>query len=174
MRNVATYTKYWFIGWLILLASEKTQYRVMSLIYNIINGIIPILLSSKAQGCKAFWKASKPFYVGIHWIVLAEHSQMSTHVPGSFFRFFAPFSVGQISQQQHKGLCSLFPMILKRQCVLKCFGVQLQSKKGNLILQVGSLKSIYIWNLHSVWSYTHGNILITIHTFANLIYIFSC
>ena len=175
---------------------------------------------------KIFEKPSKSFYVGIHWIALAEHSQMSTHVPGSFFRFFAPFSVGQISQQQHKGLCSLFPMILKSQCVLKCFGVQLQSKKGNLILQDGSLKSTcelgydgplydgllsmtdnmlgpspmhmkyvsyvydrfciwrtnflgpvesiisrftctYIWNLHTVWSYTHGNILISIHIFAN-------
>ena len=28
------------------------------------------LLSSKAQGCKVFWKASKPCCVGIHWIVL--------------------------------------------------------------------------------------------------------
>ena len=48
------------------------------------------LLSSKAQGRKDFWKPSKPCHVGIHWIALAEYSQMSTHVPGfqSFFIFF--------------------------------------------------------------------------------------
>ena len=47
------------------------------------------LLSSKALGRKYFWKPSKPCHVGIHWIALAEYSQMSTHVPGfqSFFRF---------------------------------------------------------------------------------------
>ena len=44
------------------------------------------LLLPKAQG-----KPSKPCHVGIHWIVLTEHSQMITHVPGfqTFFRFFA-------------------------------------------------------------------------------------
>ena len=48
------------------------------------------LLSSKAQGCKDFWKTSKPCQVGIHWKALAEYSQMSTHLPGfqSFFRDF--------------------------------------------------------------------------------------
>ena len=48
------------------------------------------LLSFKAQERKDFGKASKPCHVGIHWIVLAEYSQMSTHMPGfqSFFRFF--------------------------------------------------------------------------------------
>ena len=40
------------------------------------------LLSSKAQGCKDFWKPSKPCHVGIPWIALAEYSQMSTHMPG--------------------------------------------------------------------------------------------
>ena len=40
------------------------------------------LLSSKAQGCKDFWKPSKPCFVGIHWIALAEYSQMSTNMPG--------------------------------------------------------------------------------------------
>ena len=40
------------------------------------------LLSSKEQGCKDFWKPSKPCQVGIHWIALAEYSQMSTHLPG--------------------------------------------------------------------------------------------
>ena len=28
------------------------------------------LLSSKEQGCKDFWKSSKPFHVGIHWIFI--------------------------------------------------------------------------------------------------------
>ena len=64
------------------------------------------LLSSKAQGCKDFWKASKPCHVGIHWMALTEYSQMSTHLPGlwSFFRFFAPFCIGLSSHQQRYGL----------------------------------------------------------------------
>ena len=53
--------------------------------------LLPILrlLSSKGQRCR---KHSKPCHVGIHWIALAECSQMSTHVPGfqSFSRFFLP------------------------------------------------------------------------------------
>ena len=38
-------------------------------------------------------------------LVLAEYSQLSTDVPRFqlFFRFFAPFCIGQISHQQHKG-----------------------------------------------------------------------
>ena len=47
------------------------------------------LLSSKTQGCKYLWKPSKPCHLGIHWIALAEHSQMSTHIPG-----FQSFSQG--------------------------------------------------------------------------------
>ena len=54
---------------------------------------LPILslLSSKAQGRKDFQKTSKSGQACIHWIALAENSQMSTHLPGflSFFRFFA-------------------------------------------------------------------------------------
>ena len=48
------------------------------------------LSSSKTKGCKDFWKPSKPCHVGIHWIALAEYSQMNTHMPvfQSFFRFF--------------------------------------------------------------------------------------
>ena len=63
------------------------------------------LLSSKAQGHKDFLKPSKPGHFGIHWIALAEYSQMSTHVPGFqlFFCFFASFCIGKISRQQHKG-----------------------------------------------------------------------
>ena len=51
------------------------------------------LLSSKAQGCKDFQKPSKHCHVGIHWIALAEYSQMSTHVPRfqSFFQVFCIF-----------------------------------------------------------------------------------
>ena len=46
---------------------------------------------------------SKPCHVGIHWIVLAEYSQISTHMPGSqsFLRSFASFSIGRISHPQH-------------------------------------------------------------------------
>ena len=62
-------------------------------------------LSSKAQGHKIFCKPSKPCHVGINWIALVAYFQMSTHISGfrSFFRFFASFCIGQISQQQHKG-----------------------------------------------------------------------
>ena len=52
------------------------------------------LLSSKAQFLKTI------YYVGIHWIALAEYSQMSTHMPGFqiFLRCFASFC--QISHHQ--------------------------------------------------------------------------
>ena len=55
------------------------------------------LLLSKAQGCKDFWKSSKPCHVGIHWIAFTEYFQTSTHLPGfqSFFRIFASFCIGQ-------------------------------------------------------------------------------
>ena len=39
------------------------------------------LISSKAQEQKVFYNSSKSCHVGIHWIALAEYSQMSTHVP---------------------------------------------------------------------------------------------
>ena len=38
-------------------------------------------LSSKAQGCKIFENHLNPVMFGIHWIALAEYSQMSTHLP---------------------------------------------------------------------------------------------
>ena len=43
------------------------------------------LLSSKAQGCKNHLNH------GIHWIALAEYSEMNTHVPGFFSHFFYLF-----------------------------------------------------------------------------------
>ena len=63
------------------------------------------LPSSKAQGCRLFYKLSKPCHVGIHWIALTECFPISTHVPGfqSFFSFFASFCNGRIIHQQHKG-----------------------------------------------------------------------
>ena len=67
--------------------------------------LLVIVFKSEAHKCKDFWKRPKTCHVGIHWIALAEYSQMSTHVPGfqSFFRFFASFCIGQISNHQHKG-----------------------------------------------------------------------
>ena len=49
-----------------------------------------MLLSSKAQGRKDFWKPFKPYHVGVNWIAPAEKSQTSTHVLWfqSFFRLF--------------------------------------------------------------------------------------
>ena len=47
------------------------------------------LLSSKAQGCKDLWKPSQPCHVGIHWIALAEYSQMRSMYQG--FNLFSVF-----------------------------------------------------------------------------------
>ena len=57
-----------------------------------------MLLSSKAQGCKDFWKPSKSCHVGIHWIALAEYSQMSTYLPGFpvIFQLFVSFWVAKL------------------------------------------------------------------------------
>ena len=54
---------------------------------------------------KDFWKTSIPCHVHIHWIALAEYSQMSTQMTGcqSFLRFFASFCIGQISHEQQNG-----------------------------------------------------------------------
>ena len=61
----------------------------------------PILrpLSSKAHGCKDFWKLSKPCHVGIYWIALTEYSQMSTHMPGfqSVFSFMCHFVLAKLA-----------------------------------------------------------------------------
>ena len=59
----------------------------------------------KDKDAKSFEKTAKPCHVGMHWIALAECSQMSTYVPGfqSFLRFFASFCIGQISHHQHRG-----------------------------------------------------------------------
>ena len=61
------------------------------------------LLSSTSQGCKYFWKPSKPFHVGVHKIALTEYSQMSTHEFQSLFCCFASFCICKISHLQHKG-----------------------------------------------------------------------
>ena len=54
------------------------------------------LLSSNAQVAKIFEKPSKPCHYGIHWIALAEPSEISTIVPGfqTIFSFFASFCIG--------------------------------------------------------------------------------
>ena len=63
------------------------------------------LLSSKGQEYRVFLKPFKPCHVGIHWIALAEYSQMNTYMPGfqSFSSFFPSFCIGQISHQQNNG-----------------------------------------------------------------------
>ena len=50
-----------------------------------------------------FLKLSRPCHVGIHWIALAEYTQMSTHMPGfqPFSRLIASFCIDQMSNQQH-------------------------------------------------------------------------
>ena len=66
------------------------------------------LLSAKAQGRKDFRKSSKPCHVGIHWIGLAEYSQISTHVPG-----FQPFSLGFCIMMQ-SDFCKITVMVFGR------------------------------------------------------------
>ena len=65
---------------------------------------IPVLrlISSNAQGRKYLWKPSKPYLVGIHWIALAEYSQMSTNLVSVIFRIFESFCIGQSSHQQRE------------------------------------------------------------------------
>ena len=50
-----------------------------------------------------FKPSNRPHHIGIHWIALAEYSQMSTYVPWfhSFWVFFVSLCIGQISYQQH-------------------------------------------------------------------------
>ena len=57
----------------------------------------PFYIRPKHRNAKIFEKHLIPVcHVGIHWIALAEHPQMSTYVPAfwSFFSFFASFSIG--------------------------------------------------------------------------------
>ena len=57
------------------------------------------LLSSKPEERKDFWKPSKPScHVVIHWIALAECSQMSTHLQGcqSFLVFLHHFVLAEL------------------------------------------------------------------------------
>ena len=70
------------------------------------------LFSFKAQKRKDFRNPSKPCHVGTHWIALAEHSQMSTHLPGfqSFFLgFLHPFVLDKLatSRVRVKILCAV-------------------------------------------------------------------
>ena len=57
------------------------------------------VLSSKAQGHNDFGKSSTPCHVGIHRIVLAEGSQMSTHESGfkAFFLFLHNFVIAKLA-----------------------------------------------------------------------------
>ena len=98
----------------LILRKTKPSEGIVSKVLFLTRGNTPIIetmilthpmlrpLSFKAQVHKDFWKPCKPCHVGIHWIVLVEYSQMSTHLPGfqSFFSFFASFCIGQVSHQQ--------------------------------------------------------------------------
>ena len=61
-------------------------------------------------------KSPKPCHIDIHWIALAEYSQISTNEPEFqlFFRLFASFCIGQISHQQHKSSITSREYMLKR------------------------------------------------------------
>ena len=80
------------------IGNKMIYQNFVSLFGVVINTIIPVpfltlpilrLLSSKAQGCKVFWKTSKPCQVGIHRIDLAEYYWMITILSRiqSFFNF---------------------------------------------------------------------------------------
>ena len=62
-------------------------------------------------------KRSKPCHVGIHWIVLTEYSQMSTHLPGfqSFLRFLHHFVLAKLASSsiRVKNVC-----IQSRRCFI--------------------------------------------------------
>ena len=47
--------------------------------FNPANDEATFVISTRAHD---FRKSSKPSYVGIHWIALAEYLQMNTHMPG--------------------------------------------------------------------------------------------
>ena len=88
------------------------------------------LLLSKAQERIYFWKPSKPCHVGIHWIALAEYSQMSTHFPRVsviFFRFLHHFVLAKLATSSirvkagsfyYGGLCQ---NISFRDCIYRCW-----------------------------------------------------
>ena len=68
------------------------------------------LLLSKAQGCKHFWKPSKPCHVGIYGIALAEYSQRSTQLPVISQVFCIIFvlvklATSSIWVKNHPGVC---------------------------------------------------------------------
>ena len=72
------------------------------------------LLSSKAQGCKYFWTPSKPYHIGIHWITLAEFSQMSAHLPAfqSFLSFLHHFVMAKLATTSIRVNCPHFIELL--------------------------------------------------------------
>ena len=61
--------------------------------------ILFILLTLPIMSKSTMMQIFKPCHVGIHWIVLAEFSQMSTHVPGfqSFLRFLHHFVLAKLA-----------------------------------------------------------------------------
>ena len=105
-KNVSKITP-WnnFEVYVILHSYSQTHHRWIwcflkwALSKNLLNLPMLRLHSSKAQGCKYFWKSSKPCHVGIHWKVLTEFSQMSTHLPGfqTFSVFLHHFVLGKLA-----------------------------------------------------------------------------
>ena len=90
--------------------------------------LLPCLCSNPACG-----KVTSEFYdchVGIHWIALAEHSQMSTHVPGFqsflFLAFLHHFVLAKLANSsiRVKGGC-----VLRKPCEIPSF-----SFKGNMMI----------------------------------------
>ena len=92
--------------------SSQTIYVKLACFVSSLTLPILRLLSSKDWGyfppkyrsAKIFENHLNPvMLVSIGWLSL-QYSKMSTHVPGFqlYFRFFASFCIGQISQQQHK------------------------------------------------------------------------
>ena len=76
----------------------KSEEVVDSCSLNPFNAVAISILSTRTQ---IFRRPSKPCYVGIHWIALTDHSQMSTHIPGfqSFFRYFVSAKLATSSRR---------------------------------------------------------------------------
>ena len=96
---------------------------------------------------KRFLKPSKPCQVGIHWIALAEYSQMSTHVPGfqSFSGvFFCIFWIGQIRLGVKKAFQESWLKTLHGGCMFMIFILLSPSIHQHSI----TTKSLGLPNLH--------------------------
>ena len=91
--NPSTWVLIWVLSKHYPMNTNMTGFKwIWAKVTSVLEGLsLPMLRlpSSKAQERYVFWNPFKPCHVGIHWIALTEHSQMSTHMPG--FQWFFSF-----------------------------------------------------------------------------------